>query len=153
MTHSNHTQIEQLLALLSKAQPEVDEDVKNEDGEFGDSAEFETEAWKRSAAAKREQELLTFEKLKNTEFSDGIIFRRRLTFTLFNLIIYWLVFIGCIVVLQGLKGCLIPYTGFHFGFGLEANVMIALLTTTTLTVVGLFATVTSHVFQKNKEKK
>jgi hypothetical protein len=44
-----------------------------------------------------------------------------------------------------------PWTKYVFGFHLETNVMIAVLVSTTATVIGLFYVITSHIFYRGKQ--
>lgn len=90
-------------------------------------------------------------RLENADLRQSIKFRRRYSKLIFRLIIRWLQFIGFLVVLNGLNNCYIPFFGVkfpRFGWHLTDPVMIAVLGTTTITVVGLFGTVTGHFFNR-----
>ena len=64
----------------------------------------------------------------------------------FNLVICWLVFVAIVTLISGVK-----YWEAYYAF--SDKVIITLLSTTTVTVVGLFATVLRYLFQKKTQQK
>jgi hypothetical protein len=99
--------------------------------------------------------------LENEDLRQNIQFRREWTPKIFDLIVKWLKFIGVLVVLNGLNNCYIPVfipippifiEGPKLGWHLSDSVMIAVLGTTTITVVGLFGTVTGHFFNRSPSR-
>ena len=76
-------------------------------------------------------------KLRNDSLAQDIGLRRDLAKAIFVLIALWLYFVGCIILLQG----------FRFGgFQLADSAIIALITTTTASVLGIFLVVTRYFF-------
>lgn len=145
--------IDQLIDILSLIEPGISKETKAEESD--DAYEVEGTLWKLAAEKKREQEILKHLQLDNIDFSDNIIFRRKLTFILMKVTVIWLIFIAVLIVFQGLYRTIIPtfHGNYIFGFHLDNSVMIALLSTTTITVLGLFLAVTHHIFHRsNKEK-
>ncbi|GEM_PF-6220078 len=143
--------IDRIIDILSFAEPEIEKEVQSE--EVVDSRYVEEKAWKAGAEQLREQEFLKLLRLSNIDFSDNILFRRKLTFILLKIIIVWLIFIATIIILQGLHGTIFfwPWNKYIFGFYLESNIVIAVLGATTATVVGLFYIVTRHIFYRGKQ--
>ncbi|MFH0702158.1 MAG: hypothetical protein V2B14_01285 [bacterium] len=80
--------------------------------------------------------------LKNKDHKQDISFRCSLTEDLFKLTKWWILFIGFVVLLNGFT------SQYKLGFHLSDNVMMALFGTMTVTIIGLFATVTGHFFNK-----
>ncbi|MHB1949144.1 MAG: hypothetical protein ACYCQI_13635 [Gammaproteobacteria bacterium] len=136
--------IDEMIKFLTSAAPEIEKEVRAE--EVTESQILEEREWKQ---AEREQALLR-SKLSNQEYKDEIEFRNYLTRILLGLTTTWLIFIAVIIILQGLHNTIffMPNSRYVFGFYLEPNVMIAILSTTTLTVLGLFLVVTKHIFYR-----
>ncbi|MDX1920790.1 MAG: hypothetical protein SFU25_08680 [Candidatus Caenarcaniphilales bacterium] len=111
---------------------------------------FLEEDYLRASSEKLDELERIKKNLENRDLEQSIKFRRELTSKIFRVIKIWLGFIGFIVLLNGAKGCGIPLTKTVFNWHLSDNVMIALLGTTTITIIGLFATVTNHFFNKGK---
>jgi len=143
--------IDQIIDILSFAESEIEKEVQSE--EAIDSHDVEEKAWETGAQQLREKEFLKLLRLNNIDFTDNILFRRKLTFILLWVIIVWLLFIAFIIVMQGLHGTICPWplNKYIFGFHLESNIVIAILCTTTVTVLGLFYVVTSHIFYRGKQ--
>ena len=68
--------------------------------------------------------------------------RKRYAKYLFGLCVAWLIFIGCIIWMSGMGGT------YCHPFKLSDAVLIALITTTTLNVLGLFLGVTLWLFPR-----
>ena len=155
----NRDRFEDIIAFLTRATPEIEQEVKSEiesevkAGEVAQSQKIEDEKWKSD---EREQSIRKW-KLSNQEYEDEIEFRRFLTHDLLKITKAWLIFIAVIIVLEGLHNTILFWhdkNTYVYGFYLESNVMIAVLTTTTITVLGLFLVVTRHIFYRsNKDSK
>lgn len=72
--------------------------------------------------------------------------RKKYAKALFCLCVIWLIFIGGVICLAGLGGI------YGLSFKLSDSVLIALITTTTLNVLGLFLGVTLWLFPKLDSK-
>lgn len=141
--NNENKNVDEMIKFLTAAAPEIEKEVAAE--ETIEAQGYEEREWKR---AEREQSLFR-SKLSNQEYQDEIEFRRFLTRVLLKVTAAWLIFLAVIIVLQGLHKTIFPWLGnYFFGFYLEPSVMIAILTTTTLTVVGLFLVVTRHIFYR-----
>lgn len=141
--------IDQVIKILSQATPKITKEMLAEESD--DIHEIETELWRDGAQRLEKIELLKKLRLTNKDLSNNIEFRRILTFRLLAVTKVWLFFIAIIIILQGLYGTIFPWFGHYlFKFHLSSNVMIAVLTSTTVTVVGLFLVVTRHIFNRGQ---
>jgi uncharacterized membrane-anchored protein len=75
------------------------------------------------------------------QLEQNIEERKKYANRIFCLVCYWLVFVGVLVLLNGVQGCFtwIP-------FRLSDAVLIALITTTTINVIGVFLFVVRYLF-------
>jgi len=92
--------------------------------------------------------------LENEDLKQSIRFRGELPGRIFFFIIIWMAFIAAIVLFDGLNHLpiLLPWINpLILKFHLSDNVMITLLTSTTVTVVGMFVTVIKYFFNNNKK--
>lgn len=91
-------------------------------------------------------------RLRNKDFEAAMEFRRKYSKRIFILICSWLGFLAFVVMLCGLHGTIIIFSkSLIWGFNLSDMVLSALLGSSTITVVGLFGTVTGHFFNKGKK--
>jgi hypothetical protein len=126
-----------LLEKFDRFQASIEEDI--EAAESNADSKAEAEGWADAAARKTAE-------LNNLDLTHQVKWRNRLTKKFLRLTRKWLVFLGCIVLLEGIHA---PWVSRYVSFHLNNNVMIALLTSTTITVLGLFLVATRHVFHKN----
>jgi lipopolysaccharide export LptBFGC system permease protein LptF len=97
-------------------------------------------------ANRRERERLELDQLRELvrELRQNTEQRRRYATRLFIVMVGWLVVVAYVVLAQGFGA------GFYRSgpFNLSDSVMIALITTTTATVIGAFLTVANYLFPK-----
>lgn len=74
--------------------------------------------------------------------------RKKYANRIFWLVCGWLSFVGAIVLGAGIQGHLLGCTVFH----LPESVLIALITTTTINVIGIFLFVMRYLFSDDKNK-
>jgi len=129
-------------------EPELEKEVEKEisTSKQNKDADFEACELRKSEAEAKEKELKN-EKLalENKNLSQSIAFRRNLTFKLQKFIIAWMLFLGVVVVCQGINNA-ITFNTTNTWFYLPENVIIALLGSTTATFVGLFWVVIKYFF-------
>lgn len=82
-----------------------------------------------------------YQALKHKDYAQDIDHRKELANKTFNLIINWMKCLGAMLFLQGFPAI------FGLKWALADNVMITLLTTTTVTVLGLVAIVLRYFFK------
>jgi hypothetical protein len=83
--------------------------------------------------------------LENEDFKQNIKVRKDLANKLFWMVALWLIAIMMIVILQGFGGTL------TYVFNLETAVLITLITSSTATVLGMFAIVARYFFSISKK--
>jgi lipopolysaccharide export LptBFGC system permease protein LptF len=97
-------------------------------------------------AIRRERERLELEQLRELvrELRQNTEQRRQYATRLFAVMVGWLAVVAYVVLAQGFG------VGFYRGgpFHLSDSVVIALITTTTATVIGAFLTVANYLFPK-----
>jgi hypothetical protein len=100
-------------------------------------------------ANRREREELELDQLREIvrQLHQNIEERRRYAGRLFGVMVGWLVVVGYVVLAQGFGVGLHAYGRFH----LADSVVIALITTTTATVIGVFLTVANYLFPKRDQ--
>jgi hypothetical protein len=93
------------------------------------------------------------QKLELRDYQQDIESRKQYAKHLFYLICVWLVAIFALLVLSGFKGW-----SFNFGktpivasFSLSDTVLLALIGSTTTTVIGLFGVVVNYLFPQRKQ--
>lgn len=105
----------------------------------------ETEEEKQDLARERRKlenaALLQELKFKKKEHRQRVEYAKKI----YILIVVWLAFIGLIIICSGLKALVSEY------FELSDKVIITLLTTTTVTVIGLFGTVLKYLFGRKSD--
>ena len=84
------------------------------------------------------EETVKASKLANDQFAQNIKERKALARTLLILTCTWLGIVIAIILMSGWKK--------HTDFFLSDNVLIALITTTTINVIALFKVVTEYIF-------
>lgn len=85
--------------------------------------------------------------LENTAFYENIKARKRTARCLFWLIAFWLVSDMIVIFAQGMGHLYIPKVG-SFNFVLTDRVLITLITSTTASVISLFAIVVRNLFPR-----
>lgn len=95
--------------------------------------------------SKKEEEQYTLDalaekqKLENEALSQDISERKKYAGHIFWLIVGWLVGLFVVLSLQGFKGC---------QFELSENVLLALITGTTVNILGIFVIVVNYLFRR-----
>lgn len=94
--------------------------------------------------AKAKQEEAAFVYARNraelASFTQDITERKKYAGRVFWLVVFWLLAVGAMLFMQGLKSC--------FSFQLSDTVLITAITTTTASVVGIFLIVANYLFPK-----
>lgn len=114
---------------------------KDIDNEPDRETEEEKEDLSRERAKLENDALLQDLWFKKEEHDQRIHYAKNI----YYLIVVWLAFIGVIVICSGLKALVCEY------FELSDKVIITLLTTTTVTVIGLFGTVLKYLFGRKSD--
>ena len=93
------------------------------------------------------------ERLKLLNFSQDINARKEYANKLYLLIKWWLVGIGILIICQGvtLDVPFLPKDYFSISFSLSDQVLITILTGTTINVLGLFLVVARYFYKSNEE--
>ena len=78
------------------------------------------------------------------QLEQNIDERKKYANRIFYLVCSWLVFVGVLVLLNGVQGCVASIP-----FRLSDAVLIALITTTTINVIGVFLFVVRYLFPKD----
>ncbi|HEY7772566.1 MAG TPA: hypothetical protein VIC26_05270 [Marinagarivorans sp.] len=112
------------------------------DNEPDDATKEEEQSLERERKQLENNALIQELEFKKEEHSQRIKYAKRI----YTLIVAWLVFIGFVVICSGLKVLLYEY------FELSDKVIITLLTTTTVTVIGLFGTVLKYLFGRQPNR-
>ena len=136
MTKSTNEQIN--ARLIGRSIP-FSGDIANEPD---DATREEAQSLERERQQLENNALIQELKFKNEEHSQRIAYAKRI----YTLIVAWLIFIGFVVICSGLKVLLCQY------FELSDKVIITLLTTTTVTVIGLFGTVLKYLFGRQPSR-
>ena len=83
------------------------------------------------------------QEIANQELKQNIKEREKYASRIFRLVVRWLSSILLIVIAQGVRW---PWMSQYIGFDLPESVLIALVTTTTASVVGILLIVTRYLF-------
>ncbi len=111
-----------------------------------DDKQAKLEAWlleknERQAKLAHQKEM---DELAAKDLEQDIAHRRELTDKILVMTQRWLIFVGSIVFVSGYTDLVL--NEFRFTWHLPENVILGLIGTTTVTVIGLFATVTRYFF-------
>lgn len=83
-----------------------------------------------------------------TQFEKNIKEREKYAGKIYRLIVVWFIFLGCIVILQGIT----PSDIIEKGFKLSDTVLLALIGSTTANVLGILFVVLKYLFPEQQKK-
>ncbi len=92
-------------------------------------------------------------RLENEKLRQDLDERKKYAHNLFLLMVWWVIFIVAVVLFQGFNIKIMVRGDALNNFKLSENVLLALITTTTINLLGLFGIVVTYLFPKQQKKK
>jgi ABC-type Fe3+ transport system permease subunit len=92
----------------------------------------------------------TRKQLEHEDFSNEVTARRKYSWRVYRLVVLWLAFVGLVVLMQGFDSFSLTLgeVSISYKFDLSNEVLIALITSATASVIGLFTIIVRYFFSR-----